>query len=118
MFKRKERATKSDPCKFKARLVAKKFTQQFGIDYTKVYSPIIKHISIRMLFAIVAQDNLELKQLDIKTTFLHGNPDETIYKNQPEGFVDVLKSNYVRLLKKSQYGLKQSSKQCNKRFNN
>ena len=60
-FKKKENATKSEPIKFKARLMAKRFTQQFIIDYTKIFSLIVRHASIRMFLTIVAHDNLELE---------------------------------------------------------
>ena len=46
----------------------------------------VKHTFIRMLLAIVACRNLELKQLDVTTTFLHGKLEETIYMAQPEGY--------------------------------
>ena len=59
----------------------------------------VRHISIQMHFAIIAQDDLELEQLDVKTAFLHGDLDEIIYMDQPEGFVDVLKPNHVCLWK-------------------
>ena len=91
--------------------MAKGFTQQFGIDYTEIFSQVVRYTSIRMLLTIVAQDDLELEQLDVKTVFLHGDLDETIYMDQPEGFVDVLKLNHVCLLKKLLYKLKQSLKQ-------
>ena len=69
-----------------------------------------------MLLTIVAQDNFELEQLDVKTVFWHGDLDETIYMDQPESFVNVSKPSHVCLLKKSLYGLKQSTMQWNRRF--
>ena len=59
---------KNNVC-YKARLVAKCYTQIEGVDYNKVFSPVINHSSIRILFALVAQLDLELVQMDIKTTF-------------------------------------------------
>lgn len=64
--------------RFKARLVAKGFSQIEGVDYHEVFSPVVKHASIRILLAITAIQNLELEQLDIKTAFLHDNLDERI----------------------------------------
>jgi len=56
--------------------------------------------------AIVAQDYLELEQLDMKTSFLHDELEERIYIKQPEGFVQEGQENIVCLLKKFLYGLK------------
>jgi len=61
--------------------------------------------------AIVAHYDLELHQLDVKTTFLNGNLDEDIYMEQPEGFVKEGTRHISCKLKKSSYGLKQASKQ-------
>ena len=55
---------------------------------------------------MVAQFDLELEQMDVKTAFLHGDLNETIYMAQPEGFKEVGKEKYVYRLKKSLYGLK------------
>ena len=50
-----------------------------GIDYNNILSPIVKHTSIRILLAIVAMNDLELEQLDVKTIFLHGELEEQLY---------------------------------------
>ena len=65
--------------------------------------------SIRTFFSIVAMHDLELEQLDVKTAFLHGELEEEIYMDQPEGYKVSGKENYVYKLKRSLYGLKQSS---------
>lgn len=63
------------------------FTQREGIDYTEIFSPIVKHTSIRILLTIVACYNLELEQImNVNTTFLHGNLEETIFMRQLEGY--------------------------------
>ncbi|KAL0328076.1 UNVERIFIED_CONTAM: Retrovirus-related Pol polyprotein from transposon TNT 1-94 [Sesamum calycinum] len=54
--------------------------------------------------------------MDVKTSFLHGDLEENIYMQQPAGFVDKSKPDYVCLLKKSLYGLKLSPRQWNKNF--
>ncbi|KAG8496965.1 hypothetical protein CXB51_008193 [Gossypium anomalum] len=83
----------------------------------RCFSPVVKHSSIRALLGIVAMHDLELEQLDVKTAFLHGELEEDIYMQQPEGFTVSEKEDYVCLLKKSLYGLKQSPRQWYKRFN-
>ncbi|KAG8481615.1 hypothetical protein CXB51_026469 [Gossypium anomalum] len=88
-----------------------------GVDFTDVFSPVVKHSSIRALLGIVAMDDLEFEQLAVKIIFLHGELEEDIYMQQPEGFTVSEKENYVCLLKKSLYGLKQSPRQWYKRFN-
>ena len=75
-------------------MVAKGYAQREGIDYNEVYSPVVKHSSIRILLALVAQYELDLDQLDVKTTFLHGNLDEEIYMSQPTGFKTARERRY------------------------
>ncbi|CAJ2646845.1 unnamed protein product [Trifolium pratense] len=114
VFKRKEGIPGVEAPRYKARLVAKGFTQVEGIDYNEIFSPVVKHCSIRVLMAIVNMYDLELEQMDVKTAFLHGELEETIYMQQPEGFVED--NSKVCLLKKSLYGLKQSLRQWYRRF--
>jgi len=75
-------------------------------------------VSIRYLLSIVVQFDMELEQLDVKTAFLHGNLDEYILMSQPEGYEEEEEDSTekVCLLKKSLYGLKQSPRQWNQRF--
>ena len=103
--------------RFKARLVAKGYAQRKGIDYHEIFAPVVKHVSIRILMSIVAQEDLELEQLDVKTAFLHGELKEKIYMVPPEGYEEMFKEDEVCLLNKSLYGLKQAPKQWNEKFN-
>lgn len=101
---------------YKARLVAKGYSQREGIDYNEIFSPVVKHTSIRVILAMVAMHDMELEQLDVKTVFLHGDLEEEIYMQQSEGFEKEGMKNHVCRLKKSLYGLKQSPQQWYKRF--
>ncbi|KAD5962030.1 hypothetical protein E3N88_13503 [Mikania micrantha] len=115
LYKIKEAVENGQP-RYKARLVAKAFAQQAGVDYTEIFSPVVKHTSIRLILSIVAAQDLELEQLDVKTAFLHGYLDEQIYMEQPKGFESPGNLNKVCLLKRSLYGIKQSPRQWYKRF--
>ena len=81
-----------------------------------MFSPVVKHSSIRALLGIVALHDFELEQMDVKTAFLNGELEEDMYMQQPEGFTVLGKEDCVCLLKKSLYGLKQSPRQWYKRF--
>ncbi|KAH9670747.1 hypothetical protein KPL70_017094 [Citrus sinensis] len=102
--------------RYKARLVAKGYTQREGIDFTEVYSPVVRHTSIKMILALVAVHSMHLEQMDVEIAFLHGEIEEQIVMSQPEGFEDQSNGDWVCLLKKSLYGLKQSPRQWYLRF--
>nr|GFA11517.1 copia LTR rider [Tanacetum cinerariifolium] len=108
LFKIKEWIEGVQKPRYKARLVARGFTQRAGIDYNEVFLLVVRHTSIRVILALTACKHFELEQLDVKTAFLHGNLEEVIYMRQPPGYEQ---GNKVCLLEKSLYGLKQSPRQ-------
>lgn len=101
--------------RFKARLVAKGCSQVYGLDYDETFAPVVRYTSIRVLFALAARGQFEIDQMDATTAFLQGDIEEKIYMKQPEMFDDG--SGRVCLLRKSIYGLKQASRQWNKKLN-
>ena len=94
--------------KLKARIVAKGFLQEEGIDYLETYSPVVRTPTVRLVLHLATALNWDIKQMDVKNAFLHGDLKETVYMTQPAGFVDPSKPDHVCLLHKSIYGLKQS----------
>ncbi|GJT67942.1 retrotransposon protein, putative, ty1-copia subclass [Tanacetum coccineum] len=101
---------------YKARLVAKCFTQTYGVDYEETFSPVADIKAIRILIAIAAYYDYEIWQMDVKTAFLNGRLNEDVYMVQPEGFVNHKHPGRVCKLQRSIYGLKQASRSWNKRF--
>ena len=96
------------PIRFKARVVARGFTQIPGIDFKETFAPTLRTTPMRLVWGITAALNLELHHLDVETAFLHGDLEEEIYMEQPPHFKDVEHPNFVCKLKKAIYGLKQS----------
>jgi hypothetical protein len=106
-----KRDTDNRPVRFKARLVAKGFAQIYGVDYDETFAPVARLDTVRLLLAIAAAFDLEIHQIDIKTAFLHGELEEEIFMEQPEGYVEPGNEHKVCLLLRSLYGLKQSARQ-------
>ena len=68
-----------EQARYKARLVAKRFTQKERIDFHELFSPVVKNSFIKILLALVAQLDLELEQLDVKIVLLHGELEARIF---------------------------------------
>jgi Reverse transcriptase (RNA-dependent DNA polymerase). len=114
------RNTTGNVFKFKARLCARGFMQREGVDYSETISPVVRYDSLRVLLAVITQDDLDMIQFDVRTAFLHGILDEDILmevltglqvSNETGGQEDV-----VCRLKKSIYGLNQAPRCWNLKF--
>lgn len=102
--------------KYKARYVAKGYTQTYGVDYQDTFAPTGKPASYRTLVALAATHGFEIHQMDAVAAFLNSDLREVIYIEQPEGFEEEGKEDWVCLLNKALYGLKQSAKEWNDEF--
>lgn len=88
-------------------LLKKGFSQRKGDDFEEIFSLVMKMSSIRVMLGLATSLDLEIEQMDMKITFLHGDLEKTIYMEQPKGFQVKCKGNLVYKLNKSLYGLKQ-----------
>nr|GFA11491.1 retrovirus-related Pol polyprotein from transposon TNT 1-94 [Tanacetum cinerariifolium] len=94
--------------KNKARLVARGYRQEEGIDFEDSFASVARLEAIRIFLVYAAHKNMVVYQMDVKNVFLNGNMREEVYVSQPDGFVDPDNPNYVYKLKKALYGLKQA----------
>jgi hypothetical protein len=108
VYKTKEDSD-GNPVRYKARLVARGFTQVEGIDYEETFAPTAKFVTIRLIISLATGFGWPLEQADIDTAFLWSELHEDIFMQQPEGHVDPQYPEYVCKLLKSLYGLKQAA---------
>nr|GEZ52905.1 hypothetical protein [Tanacetum cinerariifolium] len=94
--------------KNKARLVARGYCREEGIDFEESFAPVARLEAIQIFLAFAAHKNTVVYQMDMKTAFLNGNLREEVYVSQPDRFVDPDNPNHVYKLKKALYGLKQA----------
>jgi hypothetical protein len=92
--------------KFKARFVARGFSQKEGIDYDEIFAPVSRYTSIRVIISLASVFDWKLHQMDVKTAFLNDEVEKEVYMKQLEGIVIHGKESHVCKLKKASYGLK------------
>ena len=94
--------------KYKARFVARGFSQKEGIDYEENFAPVARYTSIISVLSLAAVMKWKVHQIDVKTTFLNGAVEEEVYVVQPLGFKTHDRKTHLCKLKKSLYNLKQA----------
>ena len=92
--------------RYKTRLVAKSYSQRECIDFKETFSPMSTRDFLCIIMTIVAHFDLELHQMNVRTTFLNEDLVEDVYMSQPIGFEEVGKDHMVCKLQKFIYGLK------------
>eukprot|EP00253_Pinus_taeda_P002410 PITA_02410 len=97
-----------DAEKFKARFVARGFSQKEDVDYDEIFAPVARYTTIRSIIALAASQGWNLQQMDVKIAFLHGSLKEEVYVELLEGFEVQHRQTHVSRLEKSLYGLKQA----------
>jgi hypothetical protein len=102
--------------RYKARLVARGYSQTYGIDYDETFAPVAKMSTVKTLISCAANFGWSLHQLDVKNAFLHGDLQGEVYMEIPHGYSKPEMVGKVCRLRKSLYGLKQSPRACFDRF--
>lgn len=93
--------------KYKARIVAKGYTQEYGVDFEDTFSPVARFETIQVIMSLAAQKEWPIYQFDVKSAFLNGLLQEEVYVLQPSGFEIKGEEEKVYKLHKALYGLKQ-----------
>ncbi|MBW0540348.1 hypothetical protein O181_080063 [Austropuccinia psidii MF-1] len=101
-----------NPMEAKAQLCVKGFLQMENIDFHETFPPTGRSSNLCFPLGYCAAKDLDLHQMDVKTAFLHGDLDEDLHIQVPEGYTSSLGGNVCLKMKKSLYGLKQSPRNC------
>ena len=96
--------------RFKARFVAKGYSQRPGFDFTETFAPTVRYSAVRTILALAGLEDMEIHSLDISHAYLNGVLEEEIYMQLPEGFEDLGNPGDVLLLLKATYGLRQAGR--------
>lgn len=94
--------------KYKAKLVAKGFQHIMSVNYFETFSPVIKPVTIRVILSLAVMNQWKIRQVDVNNASLNGELTEEVFMDQPEGFIDAEKLEYVCKFHKSLYDLKQA----------
>jgi hypothetical protein len=100
--------------KYKARLCARGFTQEYGIDYFETFAPVVRMESLRILLALAAAEDWEIHQMDVVSAYLLGELEEDAYLEVPHG-LDVPQGKVLKAVK-GLPGLKQSGRTWNRKI--
>ncbi|CAI7839432.1 unnamed protein product [Closterium sp. NIES-54] len=96
------------PPAFKARYVARGFSQRLGVDYFQTFSPTPKMTTLRVSLHVASQRDYELHSLDFSTAFLQGSLHEEIWLRRPPGFTGTFPAGIQWSLRQPVYGLRQA----------
>ncbi|KAI1000225.1 hypothetical protein K3495_g7973 [Podosphaera aphanis] len=94
--------------RYKARLVARGFTQKHGVDFEETFAPTIRLDALRIILAIAAKEKWKIYQMDVVTAFLAGDLNDEVYIKMPGHMIPRF-GRYARIIK-SLYGLKQAAR--------
>jgi hypothetical protein len=106
--------------RYKARFVARGFSQILGLDYNETYAPVVSTVTLRIVLSMMAAKGWSMSQLDVETAFLNSKLDEEIYVELPEMWEELMKDtshprkDWVLLMRRALYGLKQAPYLWNK----
>ncbi|CAI7888920.1 unnamed protein product [Closterium sp. NIES-53] len=99
------------PSVFKARYVARGFSQRQGVDYFHTFSPTPKMTTLRVLLHVAAQRDYELQSLEFSTAFLQGSLHEEMWLRRPPGFTGSFPPGTQWSLWRPVYGLRQAPRE-------